>query len=90
MRTSSFSFYPISNHPLTGYIGGPILSRFIEREDPNLSLTALVRSPEKVEKLRKLNVRGLNLVIGSHNDVPLVERLVSEADVVFSMVSLHG
>ncbi|KAJ7764319.1 hypothetical protein B0H16DRAFT_1718256 [Mycena metata] len=69
----------------TGYIGGPILSRFIEREDPNLSLTALVRSPEKVEKLHKLNVRGLKLVIGSHNDVPLVERLVSEADVVFSM-----
>ncbi|KAJ7025644.1 hypothetical protein C8F04DRAFT_131803 [Mycena alexandri] len=69
----------------TGYIGGPILSRFIEREDPNLTLTALVRSPEKAEKLRKLDLRGLNLVIGSHNDATLVERLVSEADIVFSL-----
>ncbi|KAJ7776299.1 hypothetical protein B0H16DRAFT_1672331 [Mycena metata] len=69
----------------TGYIGGPILSRFIERDNSNLNLTALIRSPEKADKLRKLNLRGLNVVIGSHHDATLVERLVSEADVVFSM-----
>ncbi|KAJ7167990.1 hypothetical protein C8R46DRAFT_1270735, partial [Mycena filopes] len=70
---------------VAGYIGGPILSRFIERENPDFSLTALVRSPEKAEKLRRLDIRHLNIVIGSHNDAPLVERLAEQADVVFSL-----
>ncbi|KAJ7167992.1 hypothetical protein C8R46DRAFT_1270737 [Mycena filopes] len=69
----------------TGYIGGPIFSRFIERQNPDYSLTALVRSPEKAEKLRKLNIHHLNVVIGTHNDAPLVERLAEQADVVFSL-----
>ncbi|KAJ7737432.1 NAD(P)-binding protein [Mycena maculata] len=68
----------------TGYIGGPILSRLIERNDPNLNITALVRSAAKVEKINTLNLR-LNVVPGSHSDATLVERLASEADVVFSL-----
>jgi len=68
----------------TGYIGGSILSRFLQREDPNLSLSALVRSVEKADKLRALNVR-LNITTGSHNDAELVEKIVSDADVVFSL-----
>lgn len=68
----------------TGYIGGPILSRFIERNDPDVSITALVRSPEKAKKLESLNVR-VNVVMGTHNDAPLVERLATDADVVFSL-----
>ncbi|KAJ7844450.1 hypothetical protein B0H13DRAFT_1647959, partial [Mycena leptocephala] len=67
-----------------GYIGGPILSRFLERQDPDLNITALVRSIEKAEKLRGLNL-PLNIVTGSHNDADLVERLAADADVVFSL-----
>ncbi|KAJ7091300.1 hypothetical protein C8R43DRAFT_1050133 [Mycena crocata] len=68
----------------TGYIGGPIMSRFIERNDPNHNITALVRSAEKAERLNALKLR-VNVVVGSHNDAPLVERLAAEADVVFSL-----
>ncbi|KAJ7476364.1 hypothetical protein B0H11DRAFT_2032071 [Mycena galericulata] len=68
----------------TGYIGGPILSRFLEREDPNLNISALVRSPEKADKLRGLNAR-LNIISGSHNDAELVEKIASDADIVFSL-----
>ncbi|KAJ7673891.1 hypothetical protein DFH06DRAFT_1319008 [Mycena polygramma] len=68
----------------TGYIGSPIFSRFIEKNDPKFNITALVRSTEKAEKLRALNVQ-LNIVSGSHDDAALVERLASEADVVFAL-----
>ncbi|KAJ7246784.1 hypothetical protein B0H12DRAFT_1073088 [Mycena haematopus] len=68
----------------TGYIGGPIMSRLLERNDQNLNITALVRSVEKAEKIRSLNVQ-LNVIIGSHNDADLVEKLASDADVVFSL-----
>ncbi|KAK7035901.1 NmrA domain-containing protein [Favolaschia claudopus] len=71
----------------TGYIGGPILSRFLQRHDPSLTISALVRSPDKAAKLRALHTQGvqINVVVGSHNDAALVEALVAEADVVFSL-----
>ncbi|KAJ6451924.1 hypothetical protein C8R45DRAFT_1041487 [Mycena sanguinolenta] len=68
----------------TGYIGGPIMSRFIEREDENLNISALVHSVEKAKKIRDHDLR-LNVIIGSHNDPELVERLVADSDVVFSL-----
>ncbi|KAJ7618783.1 NAD(P)-binding protein [Roridomyces roridus] len=68
----------------TGYIGGPILSNLIQRQDPDLNITVLVRSSIKVQQLRSLNL-GVNVVAGSHEDAELVERLASEADVVFSL-----
>ncbi|KAJ7470202.1 hypothetical protein B0H11DRAFT_2041801 [Mycena galericulata] len=68
----------------TGYIGGPIFSRFLERQDPNLNISALVRSSEKADKLRGLNAR-LNIISGSHNDAELVEKIASDADIVFSL-----
>ncbi|KAJ7618781.1 hypothetical protein FB45DRAFT_840542 [Roridomyces roridus] len=71
----------------TGYTGGPILSYFIQRQrdDPtSLDITALIRSPLKVERLRALNLR-LNVVHGSHEDADLVERLAADADVVLSL-----
>ncbi|KAF8149876.1 hypothetical protein B0H34DRAFT_678825 [Crassisporium funariophilum] len=66
----------------TGYIGGSVLSRLLK--DPkakDTTITALVRSPEKVEKLKAL---GVNAVVGSHTDEKLVEKLASEADVVIA------
>jgi nucleoside-diphosphate-sugar epimerase len=86
--TGMASFFRLQRSTLTspsGYIGGPILSRFLEREDSNLKTSALVRSPEKAIKLRSLNGR-LNIMNGSHNDAELVEKIVSDADIVFSLV----
>ncbi|KAF9002122.1 NAD(P)-binding protein [Cyathus striatus] len=69
----------------TGYIGGSVLSQLLNRDDiKSLNITALVRSAEKAEKLRNL---GVNAVIGSHFDLPLVEKLAKESEVVFSMAS---
>ncbi|KAJ7206667.1 hypothetical protein GGX14DRAFT_457394 [Mycena pura] len=70
----------------TGYIGGPILSRLIEHDDPHVRITALVRSPEKATKLKALNVH-VDVVAGSHDDAPLVEELAANADVIFSLAS---
>ncbi|KAG6901123.1 hypothetical protein C0995_000372 [Termitomyces sp. Mi166 len=67
----------------TGYIGGSVLNRFLNRPDAaSLNFTALVRSAEKAEKFQQL---GVNAVVGSHTDVALVEKLASEADVVLSI-----
>ncbi|KAJ7664516.1 hypothetical protein DFH06DRAFT_1392243 [Mycena polygramma] len=68
----------------TGYIGGPILSSFLEKNDPNFNITALVRSAAKADKLRALNMK-LNIVSGSHDDAELVERISADADAVFSL-----
>ncbi|KAG5644376.1 hypothetical protein DXG03_008604 [Asterophora parasitica] len=66
----------------TGYIGGSILVRFLDRQDfPSLNITALVRSPEKAQKLQGL---GINAVTGSFEDLALVEKLASEADIVIN------
>ncbi|KAF9557928.1 NAD-binding protein [Agrocybe pediades] len=65
-----------------GYIGGSILARFLEHPDFALfKITALVRSPEKAEKIRAL---GVDAVVGSHNDSELMQSLTASNDVVFS------
>ncbi|KAG5720232.1 hypothetical protein E4T56_gene3312, partial [Termitomyces sp. T112] len=67
----------------TGYIGGSVLARFLNRSDAaSLNFTALVRSAEKAAKLKQL---GVKTVVGSHTDVALVEKLAYEADVVLSI-----
>jgi len=68
---------------VTGYIGGSVLLRFLNHPNTtSFDITALVRSPEKAEKLKTL---GVNAVVGSHSDSPLVETLASEADFVIAM-----
>ena len=67
-----------------GFIGGSVLQRFLEHKDAShFEITALVRSPVKAEKLRKIGVKA---VTGSLDDVVLTENLASEADVVISKV----
>ncbi|KAF8623651.1 hypothetical protein AX17_007350 [Amanita inopinata Kibby_2008] len=62
----------------TGYIGSSALSAFLEHPDhKNFDITVLVRNAEKGEKLKTL---GINVVIGSHLDGPLFEKLCSETD----------
>lgn len=69
----------------TGYIGGSVLSRFLRflkyPDAGSFNITVLVRSPEKAEKLK---VFGVNPVVGSHSDTPLVEKLTAQADVVIA------
>nr|GAT54257.1 predicted protein [Mycena chlorophos] len=73
----------------TGYVGGVILSRFLDRH-LDARITALVRSLDKVQKLAELSKSGtlkneFVVVQGTHHDGPLVEKLASEADEVFSL-----
>jgi len=68
---------------VTGYIGGSVLTRFLERPDAaSLKITALVRSPDKAKQLKAL---GVNAVLGSYSDLALVEKLASGADFVIAM-----
>ena len=48
-----------------------------------VEVTAVVRSPEKAEKLKEF---GINVVIGSHSDSKLMEKLAEETDLVLAMV----
>lgn len=74
----------IHNRHATGYIGGSVLNELLK--SPNFSkveVTAVVRSPEKAEKLKEL---GINVVIGSYSDQKLMEKLAEETDLVLAMV----
>jgi uncharacterized protein YbjT (DUF2867 family) len=75
-----------------GYLGGSVLSRFLKHPNAgSFNITALVRSPEKAEKLKAF---GVNPVVGSLSDTLLLEKLTVQADVVIEMVgstfSKHG
>ncbi|KAF5336566.1 hypothetical protein D9611_006508 [Ephemerocybe angulata] len=66
----------------TGYIGGEVFAKLLDHPKfSTFNITALVRSPEKAEKLRALQVQ---VVVGSHSDEPLMEKLASEADIVIA------
>lgn len=61
-----------------------MLLRFLKHPDvASFNITVLVRSPEKAENLRAF---GVNPVVGSHSDAPLVEKLTGQADVVIATV----
>ncbi|KAJ7635018.1 NAD-binding protein [Roridomyces roridus] len=67
----------------TGYIGGTILARFLKHpQAANFHFTVLVRDPKKAAKFDE--IPGVTAVVGSHNDVPLVTKLASQADVVIA------
>ena len=62
-----------------------MLSRFLKHPNvASFNITALVRSPEKAEKLKTL---GVHPVVGSYSDLALVEKLSAKADVVIATVS---
>ncbi|KAF8885460.1 hypothetical protein BD779DRAFT_674409 [Infundibulicybe gibba] len=80
--TSKTSFFMTG---VTGYIGGAVLVRFLRHpEFKSFSITALVRSSKKAEKLKTL---GINAVVGSHSDLQLIEKLASEAEFIFAMAN---
>ncbi|KAJ8072715.1 hypothetical protein PM082_016274 [Marasmius tenuissimus] len=67
----------------TGYIGGAVVDKFLARPDaPSLDIRAVVRSPEKGEKLKAF---GITPIIGSHDDEDLMVKAASQVDVVLAM-----
>lgn len=61
-----------------------MLSRLLSHPNKDtFEITALVRSEEKAKKLESF---GVKTVIGSYEDMALVERLAEDAHVVFSCV----
>ncbi|KAJ7581591.1 hypothetical protein C8J56DRAFT_895195 [Mycena floridula] len=68
----------------TDYIGGSVLSRLLDHKNhAHFNITALVRSGD--EALKLTNATGINVVVGSHQDLELVQDLSSKADVIFSL-----
>ncbi|OBZ72275.1 Uncharacterized protein C2A9.02 [Grifola frondosa] len=66
----------------TGYIGGTVLTRFIQHPNAsNFDITVLVRSADKAKKLESF---GLKAVVGSLQDLDQLESLASQADVIIS------
>ncbi|KAF8901594.1 hypothetical protein CPB85DRAFT_1323263 [Mucidula mucida] len=66
----------------TGYLGGSILSRLLTTVNP-ATITALVRSTEKADKLRSL---GINTLVGSYTDFDVLTDAASKADIIFACV----
>ncbi|KAK0494591.1 NAD(P)-binding protein [Armillaria luteobubalina] len=66
----------------TGYLGGSFLSRLLTVVDP-ATITTLVRSEDKAEKLRTL---GVKTVVGSYKDVDVLAEAASKADIVLTFV----
>ncbi|KAI0091096.1 NAD(P)-binding protein [Irpex rosettiformis] len=78
---------PILLFGATGYLGSSVLSRLLSHPGKDtFDITVLVRS---IEKAKKLEAFGVKTVIGSVNDVPLVERLAEQAHVLFSIADSH-
>ncbi|KAJ7048770.1 hypothetical protein C8F01DRAFT_1188479 [Mycena amicta] len=69
----------------TGYIGGTVLWKLLQllkSSDESTKIVALVRDPDKAQKLKAF---GVDVVQGDTSDVGLLERLAKDADVVFSL-----
>ncbi|VDB84727.1 unnamed protein product [Peniophora sp. CBMAI 1063] len=61
----------------TGYLGGAMLQLLLG--DPNVTITALVRNKDKADKLEKF---GVKVIVGSLDDLALLEAEGAKADVV--------
>jgi D-arabinose 1-dehydrogenase-like Zn-dependent alcohol dehydrogenase len=61
-----------------------VLLRFLKHPNASsFSITVLVRSPEKAERLKAF---GVNPVVGSHSDARLMKALTAQCDVVIAAV----
>ncbi|KAI5475592.1 NAD(P)-binding protein [Pseudohyphozyma bogoriensis] len=69
-----------------GYIGGTVLTDLLKSHRPS-GITALVRTPAQSTLLQPL---GINTVLGSMEDVPLLRVLVARAGVVLNFAVPFG
>ena len=70
---------------LTGYIGGAVLGRLLANKaaESKYQFTVLTRSEEKARILRGL---GVVPVVGSLDDLDMLQRIASKSDVVIECV----
>ncbi|KAI6109260.1 hypothetical protein EDD16DRAFT_1615421 [Pisolithus croceorrhizus] len=69
----------------TGYVGGTVLARLIDHPTfANSEFTLLIR-PSKKDKVATLHSLGLRTVLGSYDDLDILEEQASKADIVFSI-----
>ncbi|KAK7043121.1 hypothetical protein VNI00_008475 [Paramarasmius palmivorus] len=69
----------------TGYIGGSVLSHFLQRPDHgSFEFRALIRSVEKAEKIKAF---GVTPIVGSASDGELMFKAASEADIVIALTN---
>ncbi|TRM56130.1 hypothetical protein BD626DRAFT_541523 [Schizophyllum amplum] len=67
---------------VTGYIGGTVLADLLKRPDASsYKIRALVRNAEKAEQLKAL---GVEPVMGALDDVDIIEKAASEADIIIA------
>ncbi|EGN98925.1 hypothetical protein SERLA73DRAFT_160536 [Serpula lacrymans var. lacrymans S7.3] len=72
----------------TGYVGGAVLELLLEHPTASSSqFTALVRSPEKAQKLEAI---GVHAVVGSLSELSKLEQLASESAVIFACHCFFG
>ncbi|KAF8817258.1 NAD(P)-binding protein [Phlegmacium glaucopus] len=70
----------------TGYVGGTVFSSFLDHpQRSSFIYTALIRSPEKAEKLKTLD-HNVNVILGSTSDTDMLAKLAADADIVIDMV----
>ncbi|KAI9736994.1 MAG: hypothetical protein M1834_000583 [Cirrosporium novae-zelandiae] len=67
----------------TGRIGGTVLQAIVEKYQSKIDLSALVRDKEKGKMLVKRYAR-ITLVVGSLEDLDLIEAAANEADIVIN------
>ncbi|KAI5997249.1 hypothetical protein F5J12DRAFT_895891 [Pisolithus orientalis] len=74
----------------TGYIGGTVLTRLVDHPTfANFEITLLIR-PSKKDKISTFHSLGLNTVLGSYNDLDILEEQASKADIVFSIADVDN
>lgn len=79
------SFYNV----LRGFIGGTIFNKFLQHPDAaSFKITVLVRSSDKADKLKQLQLAAqLEVILGSTEDTSLLESIAANSDVVVSLAS---
>ncbi|EDK40792.2 hypothetical protein PGUG_04889 [Meyerozyma guilliermondii ATCC 6260] len=71
----------------TGYIGGEALYQLLNCSK-NYEITALVRSEEKAEKLKKATGNKVQTVIGQLDDLELIEEQVRASDIIINTANV--
>ncbi|KAI6012080.1 hypothetical protein BKA83DRAFT_676974 [Pisolithus microcarpus] len=69
----------------TGYVGGTVLARLVDHPTfANSEFTLLIR-PSKKDKVSTLHSLGFKTVLGSYDDLDILEEQASKADIIFSI-----
>jgi uncharacterized protein YbjT (DUF2867 family) len=71
-----------------GYIGGSVLARLLNHpKRDTFDITILIRTAAKAREFESF---GLKVVIGTLDDLDVLERLASESDFVFQTVRVSS